>query len=387
LQIKLPSKDRTVYMYTLEGRDQVNTSLSSNVPSSRVAFAAVHVVADPLADIDPSSGGAIDWDATLAYRRYLWSLGMGVAEAMDTAQRGMGLSWEYARELIVRTGGEVRGPEDKFAYGISTDHLDDEHPYSREDILDAYLYQYESVQPVAGTPVVMASRALARTAKSSDDYLWVYSRLLDQIDKPVILHWLGEPFDPALRCYWGSSDTVRAMESCLALIESYQEKIDGIKLSLLDKDLEVEMRSRLPEGVKLYTGDDFNYPELILGDDKGYSHALLGIFDPIAPVAVRALAALDAGNRQAFLDTISPTLPLARHIFRPPTMYYKTGVVFLAYLNGHQSHFRMLGGQESMRSVVHLADLFVLADKAGILIDPELAASRMQLFLQICGIG
>ncbi len=387
MRIKLPGKDRTVYTYTLESRDQGDASLPSTAPSSRVAFAAVHVVADPLADIDPSSGSAIDWDATLAYRRYLWSLGMGVAEAMDTAQRGMGLSWESARELIIRTGSEARGYEGKFAYGIGTDHLDNGRTYSLEDILGAYLYQYESVHPGVGIPVVMASRALARVAKSSDDYLWVYSRLLDQIDKPVILHWLGEPFDPTLSCYWGSSDTVRAMEFCLDLIESYQEKIDGIKLSLLNKDLEVEMRNRLPEGVKLYTGDDFNYPELILGDDKGYSHALLGIFDPIAPVAVRALTALDVGNKQAFLDTILPTLPLARHIFRPPTMYYKTGVVFLAYLNGHQSHFRMLGGQESMRSVVYLADLFVLADKAGVLIDPDLAVSRMRLFLQICGIG
>jgi Protein of unknown function (DUF993) len=315
----------------------------------------------------------------------LWSLGFSLAEAMDTAQRGMGLDWETTKELIRRSVAEARSRGAEIACGAGTDHLQPAGA-TLEDVKAAYEEQCEFVEGEGGRVILMASRALAAIAKTPEDYAEVYGSILAQVSTPVILHWLGEVFDPALEGYWGHRDLDDAMEVCLSIIGDHAEKVDGIKTSLLDKDREVEMRRRLPEGVKMYTGDDFNYPELIRGDDEGFSHALLGIFDAIAPAAAAALAALDAGDTDRYEEILAPTVPLSRHIFKAPTQYYKTGVVFLAYLNGHQDHFRMVGGLESARSVVHLSELFVLADKAGLLLDGERAAERMRRVLAVAGV-
>jgi hypothetical protein len=315
----------------------------------------------------------------------LWSLGFSLAEAMDTAQRGMGLDWETTKELISRSVTEARSRGAEIACGAGTDHL---QPVGAtlEDVKAAYGEQCEFVEGEGGRVILMASRALAAVAKTPEDYAEVYGSMLAQVSNPVILHWLGEAFDPALGGYWGHRDLDDAMEVCLSIIGDHAEKVDGIKTSLLDKNREVEMRRRLPQGVKMYTGDDFNYPELIRGDDEGFSHALLGIFDAIAPAAAAALAALDAGDTGRYEEILGPTVPLSRRIFKAPTQYYKTGVVFLAYLNGHQDHFRMVGGLESARSVVHLSELFVLADKANLLLDGERAAQRMRRVLALAGV-
>ncbi len=382
-QILLPYADGSLEPYA-PGKHAVLEE-PSGAPRSRIAYAAAHVVADPLADVDPTSRAALDWESTMAYRRYLWSLGFSLAEAMDTAQRGMGLDWETTKELIRRSVAEARSRGAEIACGAGTDHL---QPASAtlEDVKAAYEEQCEFVEGEGGRVILMASRALAAIAKTPEDYAEVYSSILAQVSTPVILHWLGEVFDPALEGYWGHRDLDDAMEVCLSIIGDHAEKVDGIKTSLLDKDREVEMRRRLPESVKMYTGDDFNYPELIRGDDEGFSHALLGIFDAIAPAAAAALAALDAGDTDRYEEILAPTVPLSRHIFKAPTQYYKTGVVFLAYLNGHQDHFRMVGGLESARSVVHLSELFVLADKAGLLLDGERAAERMRRVLAVAGV-
>ena len=353
---------------------------------SRVAYAAVHVAGNPLADPAQGGAGQVDWDATLAYRRYLWDLGLGVAEAMDTAQRGMGLDWPAAAELIRRSAAEARAAGGLLACGASTDQLPEGSTHTLADVTAAYQEQCALVEEVGARPVVMASRALARAARGPDDYVTVYGKVLSQLRTPAILHWLGEVFDPALAGYWGSRDLDEAAEVLLAIVGDHAARVDGVKVSLLDKEREVELRRRLPAGVRLYTGDDFNYPELILGDGERASDALLGIFDAIAPAAVTALQALDRGDVARYQATLEPTLPLARHIFQAPTFNYKTGVVFLAWLNGHQSHFRMLGGMESARSVVHLAELVVLADRAGLLHDPDLAARRLRLVLALAGI-
>jgi hypothetical protein len=343
------------------------------------------VVADPLADVEPTSRAALDWEATIAYRRYLWSLGFSLAEAMDTAQRGMGLDWQTTKELIRRSVTEARGLSAEIACGAGTDHLQPAG-VTLEDVNAAYEEQCEFVEGEGGRVILMASRALAAVAKTPEDYAGVYGSILAQVSNPVILHWLGDMFDPELEGYWGHRDLDAAMEVCLSIIGDHAEKVDGIKVSLLDKNREVEMRRRLPDGVKMYTGDDFNYPELIRGDEEGFSHALLGIFDAIAPAAASALMALDAGDTDRYEEMLAPTVPLSRHIFKAPTQYYKTGVVFLAYLNGHQDHFRMVGGLESARSVVHLSELFVLADKAGLLLDGERAAERMRRVLAVAGV-
>lgn len=353
---------------------------------SRVAFAAAHVVCDPLADISPARETAIDWEATLAYRRHLWSLGFAVAEAMDTAQRGMGLDWASTQELIRRALAEARATGGQIACGAGTDQLPPGPDVTLADVEAAYAAQCGFVEGAGGRVILMASRALAACARGSDDYMRVYDRILSQVARPVILHWLGDMFDPQLAGYWGSRDLDAAMEVCLRIIGDHAATIDGIKISLLDAGREVAMRRRLPPGVKMYTGDDFNYPELIQGDERGHSHALLGIFDAIAPAASAALQALDAGDAERYRAILAPTVPLSRHIFAAPTYHYKTGIVFLAYLNGHQPHFRMVGGQESARSVTHLAELLVLADQAGLLRDPELAARRMQHVLALAGI-
>ena len=339
--------------------------------TSRVAYAAAHVVCDP------QSPTEIDWEATLAYRRYLWSLGLGVAEAMDTAQRGMGLDWPQARELIGRSLAEAHAVRGLIACGAGTDQLSPDAPVTLDDVERAYAEQVGYVEEQGGRVILMASRALARAARSPDDYARVYGTILRQARQPVILHWLGEMFDPQLAGYWGSRDLGRAMEACLGIIDEHRANVDGIKISLLDPEREVAMRRRLPAGVRMYTGDDFHYDRLILGEDGAHSDALLGIFDAIAPVAAAALRALDGGDVAGYRAALEPTVPLSRHIFEPPTHAYKTGVVFLAYLNGHQSHFRMLAGAEGARSRQHLTELFRLADAAGVLADRERAAERM----------
>ncbi len=351
--------------------------------ASRVAYAAAHVVIDPVASPDPFECAVIDWESTVAFRRHLWSLGFGVAEAMDTAQRGMGLDWPRAAELIRRSCAAATGP---IACGVNTDQLDPRATPTIDSVIAAYEEQCAFVEAAGGRAILMASRALARCAKTPDDYRRVYGRLLPQLKQPAILHWLGDAFDPALAGYWGGRNVAECMTSCVEIIQENHAHVDGVKISLLDAALEIEMRRRLPQGVRMYTGDDFNYPDLIRGDEAGHSDALLGIFDCIAPVAALALRALDGGDFTRYHELLDPTLPLSRHIFQRPTFYYKTGVVFLAYLNGHQSHFRMLGGQESARSIGHLGELFVMADRAGLLRDPEMAVARMRRILAVAGI-
>jgi hypothetical protein len=342
---------------------------------------------DPVRTAEPFTHPVVDWEATLAYREYLWSLGFGVAEAMDTAQRGMGLDWPLALELIKRSTAAARARGALVASGAGTDHLPLGKSFTLEDVVNAYLEQCEAVEAVGGRIILMASRALAAVAHHPDDYAAVYARVLAQVRQPVILHWLGAMFDPALEGYWGSSAIPAATENCLSIIRAHKEKIDGIKISLLDADLEINMRRQLPPGIRMYTGDDFNYDRMILGDEQGHSDALLGIFDAIAPAASMALSALDAGDISGYHRLLSPTVPLSRHIFTSPTQYYKAGVVFLAFLNGFQTHFRMVRGLESARAVAHLCELFVLADRAGVLRNPELAMERMRSFLLLAGVA
>jgi hypothetical protein len=354
---------------------------------NRVAMAAAHMVSDPLADADPWLTSAIDWDATIAYRRHLWDLGFSVAEAMDTAQRGMGLDWPNALELIRRSTAAAKADGHRnLAAGAGTDHLDPAEAESLDDVIAAYEEQIEAIE-AAGAPIIlMASRALARLARSADDYATVYGRLLGQVREPVIIHWLGEMFDPQLAGYWGSDDIPTAMATALDVIAANRAKVDGVKISLLDAKWEVEMRRKLPPGVRMYTGDDFNFAELIQGDEEGHSDALLGIFDAIAPAASAALARLGANDAPGFTDILAPTVPLSRLIFAAPTRFYKTGIVFLAWLNGHQNHFTMVGGQESARSLMHLADIVRLADAASLIRDPDNAAARLRPFLTLHGI-
>jgi hypothetical protein len=386
VSLKLVHPDGTAYSYSLSCEPLALPRERARF-GSRVAFAAAHVVVDPLRTADPLLHPVVDWDATLAYRDYLWSLGFGVAEAMDTAQRGMGLDWPLALELIKRSTAAANARGALIASGAGSDHLPGGDMYTLKDVTDAYLEQCEAIEAVGGRIILMASRALAAVARGVDDYASVYANVLSQVQQPVILHWLGPMFDPALDGYWGGTSLAGAMENCLSVIDEHRMKIDGIKISLLDADLEVSMRRRLPEGVRMYTGDDFNYDSLILGDEHGHSDALLGIFDAIAPAASLALSALDAGDVSRYRQLLSPTVPLSRHIFAAPTQHYKTGVVFLAYLNGFQSHFRMVRGAESARSTAHLCELFVLADQAGVLRDPELAMQRMRSFLLLAGVA
>jgi len=366
-------------------------------PFTRQVLAAAHVVADPLSAREPWLDAAIDWDATIAYRRHLWSWGMGVAESMDTAQRGMGLDWTNSLELIRRTLDAAKDvPGARVASGAGTDHLAPDPNLSVAEVIEAYETQCEAIEKLGGRIILMASRALAACAKSPDAYGLVYDRILSQVKQPVIIHWLGEMFDPALAGYWGHDDHGEAMAVCVDVIRRNAAKVDGIKVSLLDKDKEVAMRRMLPkagvggpsqQGVRMYTGDDFNFAELIEGDAQGYSDALLGIFDSIAPAASAALSALAAGDRATYHEILAPTVPLSRHVFKAPTRFYKTGVVFMAWLNGHQDHFVMVGGQQSARNLVHLAELFRLADQAGLLADPALACRRMASLLAVNGVA
>lgn len=397
LSIQLPTP-QGLADYPLRGQPLARPP--AGLKFNRIAYSAAHVVADPLAAVDPWLTAAIDWDATIAYRRHLWSLGLGVAEAMDTAQRGMGLDWPSSLELIRRSLDAAKDhPGAIVASGCGTDHLDIDAVRSVDDVIRGYEEQMAAIEKLGGRLIIMASRALARVAKGPADYERVYDRVLSQARQPVVLHWLGDMFDPALAGYWGTQDLDAAMDTALAVIAAHPDKVDGIKISLLDKDKEIAMRRRLPttggldgQGVRMYTGDDFNYAELIAGDGwgqaprHGQSDALLGIFDAIAPAASAALAALAQGDAERFHAILGPTVPLSRHIFAAPTRFYKTGVVFMAWLNGHQSHFSMVGGQQSTRSLQHLAELFRLADAANVLEQPELAVQRMRQLLAVHGI-
>lgn len=381
MKLALPDSHGRKSDYVLTGSPIKAGTLGTN--PARIVYSAAHVVADPFTENDPTGRASVDWQKTLEFRHYLASLGLGIAEAMDTAQRGMGLDWAGALELIKRTRADL--PNARVANGCGTDHLNPADARNLDDVIRAYLEQVEAIQKLDARIILMASRALARVAKSPVDYITVYDRVLAACDHPVILHWLGDMFDPQLKGYWGSDKFEDALETSLEVIARNVKKVDGIKISLLDKDKEIIMRRRLPESVKMYTGDDFNYPELIAGDAQGYSHALLGIFDPLAPAAAHAVTLLGQGDVDGFRAVLDPTVPLSRLIFRAPTQFYKTGVVFLAWLNGFQDHFIMLGGAQAMRPLPYFCDVFRLADQAGLLRKPDLAVERMTKLLAIYG--
>jgi len=385
-QLVLPDGDGSLNTYRLIG---TQTPRPASPPQfNRIAYAAAHVVSDPLKGARPWNDPAIDWNATMAFRHHLWSLGFRIAEAMDTSQRGMGLNWTGAQELIRRSLVESRtvaGAD--LASGAGTDHLDPAEAKSLDDVIKAYETQAGFIEKHGGRFILMASRALARIARSPDDYIKVYSRILAQAREKVVLHWLGDMFDPQLKGYWGSEKFDEALDTVIDIIETNRNKVEGIKISLLEERHEIALRSRLPEGVLCFTGDDFNYAPLIEGDGKKHSHALLGIFDAVAPQASNALSALAAGNKARFRAIIEPTVPLSRKIFEAPTQYYKAGVVFLAWLNGHQSHFTMPAGMQSARGILHYADIFRLADQANVLDQPDLAVHRMKELLAIHGIA
>ncbi|MDQ3627217.1 MAG: dihydrodipicolinate synthase family protein [Actinomycetota bacterium] len=380
--VRLPRHDGTVQEYVL--REPVDWPRPNSPLRCRIAFAAAHVVADPRGDNTPGAPAVIDWDSTLAFRRHLWSYGLGLAEAMDTAQRGMGLDWAATQQLVRRSAAEACAVGARIAAGAGTDHAD-AHLRSLDDVAAAYEEQVEVIEDTGAQVILMASRQLAEVARSADDYLLVYERLLSQVRRPVILHWLGPMFDPALAGYWGAADVGEATDVFLSLIVDHTEAVDGVKVSLLDAEHEVRLRTRLPDGVRVYTGDDYHYPELIKGDGRHASDALLGVFAAIAPAASSGLQALDRGDVGGFDAAMGPTVPLARHLFSPPTYYYKTGIAFLAWLAGHQPGFSMVGGLQSARSVPHLVETFRLADEAALLPDPELAAERMRRLLAVAG--
>ncbi|TPI31735.1 dihydrodipicolinate synthase family protein [Mesorhizobium sp. B3-2-1] len=383
MDIVLPGEGDRSARYALAGRP-VQPVIGARF--SRIAYAAAHVVADPLDMTDPWSRPVVDWDRTMAFRHHLWRLGFRIAEAMDTSQRGMGFDWTNAQELIRRSIAEARTVAGDLASGAGTDHLVPASARTLDDVIAAYEEQFAFIEGQGGKAIMMASRALAAVAKGPDDYALVYDRILGQASSKVILHWLGDMFDPALKGYWGSDDFEAALDTVVAIIERHAGKVEGIKISLLDAGREVALRNRLPDGVLMFTGDDFNYPELIAGDGKRHSHALLGIFDAIAPVANAALAKLADGDRAGYDALMAPTVPLSRKIFEAPTEYYKAGIVFMAWLNGHQDHFAMVGGMQSARGIRHYAEVFRLADQAGLLADPDLAMSRMKSLCAVAGV-
>lgn len=382
MHIDLPKTNGKLEKYRMTGAPIAATSIPPD--AARVVYSAAHVVRDPFAEATASGLAAIDWDSTMMFREHLIGLGLGIAEAMDTAQRGMGLDWPGALELIRQT--KTSFPDALVVNGCGTDHLNLSDKLSLADVRDAYLEQVEAIQQAGGRIILMASRALARVATGPEDYISVYTDVLAACDSPVILHWLGEMFDPQLAGYWGGQSFDETMLTALHIIDTNQHKIDGIKISLLDASKEIQMRRKLPATVRMYTGDDFNYPELIKGDEQGFSHALLGIFDPLAHHAAAAVAALSKGDNEQFDSILNSTVPLARHIFKAPTQHYKTGVVFLAWLNGYQKHFKMLAGSEAMRSLPYFVDCFKMADQCGALRDPNLALSRMHQLLAVYGI-
>jgi hypothetical protein len=381
--LRLPTPGRGLEAFEMSAASPFPVRTQGAFP--RIVYAAAHVVADSLAG-DPLTH-PIDWDRTLAFRHRLWDLGFKIAEAVDTAQRGMGLDWAGAQELIARSLKEAKArPAADLACGAGTDHLESTAVRSLDDVVAAYEEQVGFVERHGGRVILMASRALAHVARGPDDYAFVYDRILSQAREPVILHWLGEMFDAELGGYWGASDFDAAMSGVLDIIARHKTRIDGIKISLLDADKEIAMRRRLPEGVRMYTGDDFNYAELIAGDGTHHSHGLLGIFDPIAPAAAAALAKLGAGDRAGYEAILAPTVPLSRKIFEAPTQYYKAGVVFLAWLNGFQDHFIMLGAMQSTRAIQHYSEVFRLADRAGLIENPDLASERMKALLATYGV-
>src|SRR5260221_984273 len=382
--IRLPSGKNRLLPYEMRAARPLPQRAQG--PFNPVARPAAHAAAAPLADSDSWLDAKLDWDGTLAYRRHLWGLGLGVAEAMDTAQRGMGLDWPTSLTLIRRSVDASRDiPGAVLFSGAGTDHLAP-GAAGLDAVTRASEEEAAAIEGAGGRLILMASRALAAAARGPEDYARVYGRILGQVRDKVILHWLGDMFDPALAGYWGDRDLDRASAVALDIIAANAAKIDGVKISLLDKAREIALRRGLSKGVRMYTGDDFNYAELIAGDAQGHSDALLGIFDAIAPAASAALGALARGSANEFHAILAPTLPLSRHIFTAPTRFYKTGIVFMAYLNGHQRHFTMVGGQQSARSLPHLAELFRRADAAGLLADPDRAAARMRAVLCVHGI-
>ncbi|MEX3010735.1 dihydrodipicolinate synthase family protein [Hoeflea sp. TYP-13] len=360
------------------------------VPLTRTAFAAAHVVSDPLAERDPWVGRpAVDWENTLKFRCWLWDQGLDLAEAMDTAQRGMGVDWPTARELIERTmrAAKAHPLRPRVACGAGTDHVELSELRDDDTLIAAYSHQMEAIEAAGGQVIIMASRAFPAMRADIDTYARVYGRLIEQAAEPVILHWLGDAFDPMLAGYWGAGDVSSATDAVLAIIAANPLKIDGIKVSLLDQAHEEGLRARLPEGVRLYTGDDFNYADLIAGSSGQYSHALLGIFAAIAPAASQALEALAKDDVETYHALLAPTVPLSREIFKAPTQFYKAGIAFLAWLNGAQDHFIMPAGFQSAREITHYAEVFRLADQARLLTRPDLAMERMQTLLRLHGIG
>ncbi|ABD56845.1 dihydrodipicolinate synthase family protein [Jannaschia sp. CCS1] len=385
--MKLPTYAGMLEDYTLVGEPL--TPRAPYVPLTRTAFAAAHVISDPLAERDPWQGRpAVDWEATLRFREGLWDQGLHLAEAMDTAQRGMGVDWATARELIERTmaAAKAHPARPRVACGAGTDHVAAEALTNLGSIRDAYMHQMDAIEAAGGRLILMATRALPAIGAGPEDYARLYDDLITQAEAPVILHWLGDMFDPGLRGYWGSDDVDQANDVVHDLIARTAPKIDGIKISLLDQSHEEAFRKRLPDGVRLYTGDDFNYASLIEGDGAHYSHALLGIFAAIAPAASQALEALAQGDAGAYHGLLAPTVPLSREIFKAPTQYYKAGIAFLAWLNGAQSHFIMPGGFQSSRDISHFAEVFRLADQARLLTDPDQAMRKMGNLLALHGI-
>ncbi len=386
--LNMPTYAGTIELYRLIGDPlEVRTP---RVPLTRTAFAAAHVVSDPLKERSPwDTRPAVDWDATLGFRIGLWDQGLGLAEAMDTAQRGMGVDWLTAKELIERTmkAAKVHPMKPRVACGAGTDHVALADLRDADAIIAAYETQMAAIEAAGGQLILMASRAFTAISAGEALYRKVYRRLIDQAREPVVLHWLGDMFDPALKGYWGSTEVNRATDFVLSLIEENPGKVDGIKISLLDEAHEVAFRARLPEGVRLYTGDDFNYAPLIEGDGKHFSHALLGIFAAIAPAASQALEALALGDNQTFRSLLEPTVPLSREIFKAPTRFYKAGIAFLSWMNGWQTHFIMPGGFQSSREINHYAQVFRLADQARLLTQPDLAIERMRTLLALHGVS
>lgn len=352
---------------------------------SRVAYAAAHVVPKAHADNTPGQPAEIDWDATLAFRHHVWSWGLGVADAMDTAQRNMGLDAAATRELISRSAAEAASAGGSLVVGVNTDHVGDES-ISLEQVIDAYTEQLHHAEDAGAGAVLMASRHLARAAQNADDYRRVYREVLAAASAPVVLHWLGTAFDPALEGYFGSTDTDAAAGTLLQVIEANRDKVQGVKMSLLDADAEIAVRRRLPESARMFTGDDFHYVGLIEGDEQGHSDALLGAFAALAPNASAAIQALDHDDVAEYRRILGPTEELSRQVFAAPTYYYKTGVAFLSWLNGHQAAFQMVGGLHAARSLPHLSRIVELANGSGALERPELAAARWHELLTINGV-
>lgn len=355
---------------------------------SRVAYAAAHVVPVVWGDNTPGQPADIDWDSTLAFRRNVYSWGLGVADAMDTAQRNMGLDAAATRELISRSAQVAREEGGSVVVGVNTDHVEETH-ISLDQVIDAYKSQLHFTEEQGAGPVLMASRHLARVAESADDYRRVYRSVLESATTPVVLHWLGTAFDPELEGYFGASDWQTASGVLLDIIAENPGKVAGVKMSLLNAESEISVRERLPQGVRMFTGDDFNYVSLI-GDSgvgaRPYSDALLGAFAAITPVASAAIQALDAGDAAAYQRILGPTEELSRQVFAAPTFYYKTGVAFLAWLNGHQPAFQMVGGLHSARSLPHLSRIVELANASLALENPELARERWHGMLRLNGV-